>query len=217
MPFRYACFVSYRHGQGDVETVRDTVLRFRQSLAGELAFWLDLPVYLDESRLQPGHLYNEALATALCQSVCMVMLFTPTYFDSAHRYCAREYHGMLALEQQRLAHLDAEQRQYGLIIPIILRGERFLPVEIASRRKYRNFEGFLLGDRDPGKRRDYREAIKELAEYITDRHETMRAVGEDVCKDCETFSLPPGEDLDDWIERILSPAGPFADRRKKGA
>lgn len=213
MPFRYACFVSYRHGQR--EAVRDTVLRFHESLASELEFWLgsDLPVYLDQDRLQPGHLYNEALATALCQSVCMVMLFTPTYFDSVHRYCAREYHGMLAIERQRLAFLEQEQRQRGLIIPVILRGERFLPSEIKNRRNYRNFEKFLLGHRDMSRHPQYPDAIRELAEYITERHSIMGSMGEELCKGCDTFSLPPGKDLDDWLLTISSPAVPFLNRR----
>jgi hypothetical protein len=214
MPFRYACFVSYRHGQH--QAVRDTVLRFRESLAGELAHWLsDLPVYLDEGRLQPGNLYNEALATALCQSVCMVMLFTPTYFDSIHRYCAREYHGMLALERHRLAFLEEEHRQNGLIIPIVIRGEDYLPSEISNRRSYRNFEKFLRGHRDMSRHPDYSTAIRDLAEYITARHAIMRPMGEEICKGCDTFSLPHGEELDDWLQTVSSV--PFPGRKLRGS
>lgn len=215
MPFRYACFVSYRHGQQPA--LKDLVRRFHDSLAGELELWLgpDLPVYVDEERLKAGHLYNEALAADLCKSVCMIMLFTPTYFDRVHRYCAREYHGMLTLERQRLALLDPEQRQYGLIIPIVFRGESFLPAEIVDRRNHRNFENYTLESRDPSRRGDYRKEIKKVAEYIMGRHAAMDPFSDEICKECDRFSLPRGEDLDDWFTQLSGPSGPFSVRRRQ--
>lgn len=41
-------------------------------------------VLVDWERLQGGDFYNEALTLALCESVCMVVVFTPTYFDKEH-------------------------------------------------------------------------------------------------------------------------------------
>ena len=83
MPLKYSCFISYRHTQEDI--VQDLV----SSLKRELGRWSDLDVYVDTSRLEGGDFFNRELAKALCESVCLIVVYTPTYFSKQHSYCAR--------------------------------------------------------------------------------------------------------------------------------
>ncbi|HET9909818.1 MAG TPA: TIR domain-containing protein, partial [Anaerolineales bacterium] len=83
MPIKYSCFISYKHDS--VNIARD----FQDALENEISLLLNLPVYRDEERLHAGDFFNSALAQALCQSACMVMIYIPRYFDKASTYCAR--------------------------------------------------------------------------------------------------------------------------------
>lgn len=84
MAFRYACFISYRHAQFDL--MRSFVEDLYEAISSELEPLTDLPVYRDVLRLQGGDFYNQALARSLCESVCMLMVFTPTYFNAKNTY-----------------------------------------------------------------------------------------------------------------------------------
>jgi hypothetical protein len=99
--FRYACLISYRHGhQPGTQRFYEA---FRRELAIQVDFYLPgMDVYLDTNRVRGGDFFNRELASVLCSSVCMVMLFNPLYFDASNSYAAREYRAMVALEQQRL-------------------------------------------------------------------------------------------------------------------
>ena len=145
MPFKYSCFISYRHGQRKM--AERIINDLSDALASELELWLEQEVYVDRERLKGGDFYNEALATALCESVCMIMIFTPTYFSSDHTFCAREYKAMEKLEEQRFLAIGGQtDKKRGLIIPIVFRGEDSLPKEIKDRRLYYNFDKFSLSD-----------------------------------------------------------------------
>ena len=79
MPFKYACFLSYRHGRHDL--MMPFVKQFIDALASELELLTELPVYRDLDRLQGGDFFNRQLGRSLCESVCMVMVYTPIYFS----------------------------------------------------------------------------------------------------------------------------------------
>ncbi len=122
MPLKYSCFVSYRHSSDDIVT------RLQTALETEIPKWLNLKIYVDKSRLQGGNFFNGQLARALCESVCWIVIYTPTYFDKSYTYCAREYRAMEYLERRRLQLLNIPRNQQtGFIIPIIYRGEVFVP------------------------------------------------------------------------------------------
>src|SRR5688500_15915285 len=117
MRFQNSCFISYRHLDSELQ-VR-VVQDLHKGLKDELAFHTPCPVYLDDKRLQAGYRFNEALADALCRSVCMIVVFSPTYFSEENTYCAREWLGMLRLQQRRTRLLSEKPAQFmGLIVPI---------------------------------------------------------------------------------------------------
>jgi hypothetical protein len=174
MPFKYSCFISYRHGQRKL--AERIINDLSEALSNELELLLDKEVYLDRERLKGGEFYNEALATALCESACMIVVFTPTYFDKEHTFCAREYKAMEKLEEVRFKTLGVRtNRTPGLIIPIIFRGEDCLPREIKESRQYYNFGDFLLSDVKIGKHPKYARKIQEIARYIYDHYKTLEA------------------------------------------
>ena len=59
MPFKNACFLSYRHAQFPL--MRNFVVQFHEALAGELETLTELPVYQDSARLQGGDFFQPAL------------------------------------------------------------------------------------------------------------------------------------------------------------
>jgi len=212
MPFNYACFISYRHGQRAL--VERIINDLSDALSSEIELWMREQVYVDRERLRGGDHYNEDLAAALCQSVCMIVVFTPRYFDKKSTFCAREYRAMESLEEQRLKLLPhAEDRRRGLIIPIVFRGSEYLPDEIRNRRQYYDFGDFLLSDEQISKHPSYAGKIREIAEYIKARHEAFRRVQSDPCTSCDSFSLPSDEDIRVWLDDVCSaPATQFVMR-----
>ena len=204
MPFRYTCFLSYRHGQNELTRARITQLF--EALENEVRQFVDLPVYVDYDRLQPGYLYNEALASELCSSVCMVMAYTPTYFDQAHPYCAREYKGMEKLEAERMALVprNGDMAVRGLIIPIAFRGADRLPREITEKRLYENFDTFALGERKLSKHPKFKHRIKVIAEYVAERYDALIAAGADACGGCLEFRLPSDNDVREWLKTVCT-------------
>jgi hypothetical protein len=116
--FKYACFVSYCHGQYELMT--SFIDQLKSALDAYLDPLLDEGVFIDTGRLLPGYKYNETLAQAICQSVCMVVVYSPKY--ERHDYCVREYEAMVKLEGSRRALLGAAGQGRGFIIPVILRG-----------------------------------------------------------------------------------------------
>ncbi len=200
MPLQYACFISYRHTQDDI--AQDLA----SSLKTELSRWLDMEVYVDKGRLKGGDFFNNELAKALCESVCLVVVYTPTYFSKKSTYCAREYKAMELLEEQRLQALGfPKNKQHGLIIPIVYRGDKKLPRNIKSERQYHLFEAFQISGRDNLENPDYAEKIKEIAEYIEERCEELQIVEDEICAYCDTLNFPGEHEIAEWLEEMLPP------------
>jgi hypothetical protein len=211
MPFKYSCFISYRHGQ---RRLAERIINdLSDALASELELWLDEEVYVDRERLKGGEFYNEALATALCESVCMIMIFTPTYFDKNNIFCAREYKAMERLEERRLQAVGrAADKKRGLIIPIVFRGEDYLPKEIKERRQYYKFDDFLMSDVEISRHPDYAPKIREIAEIIREHYKLLTALAEDPCESCSSFTLPSEAEIRQWLEGAQGATASFPGR-----
>lgn len=186
---------------------------FHEALGNEVRLLTELEVFVDWGRLTGGDFFNPALARALCESVCLIVVFTPTYFSNTHLYCAREYKGMEILETQRLNLLgDPADKEHGLIIPIVLRSENSLPQEVKDHRQYHDFTKFLLGKRRLKKSLGYAPTVKAIAEYIFDRYRALTALPNDLCAGCDTFSLPTDDEIRPWLTGMLATPAPFPGR-----
>jgi hypothetical protein len=89
-----------------------------------------------------GYNFDEALFKAICQSICMVVVYSPKYED--HVYCLREYTAMERIEMKRKEILgNKASNEVGMIIPIVLRGlQEGLPDKIRKQRHYVDFSKF---------------------------------------------------------------------------
>lgn len=207
MPFKYACFIS--HACPDNRIVRRFTSDLRTALQEEIQMLVrDYDVYISGEEMRAGMMVSDILARALCESICMVMVYTPSYFSVSHPYCAREYRGMELLEQQRLAALSADDRGHGLIIPVVLRGEKLLPSKIRNERHFYNFGGFTLCDPEIAEHKEYARMVKKIAEYVGERvmaFERIRDTG-DPTDCCNTWKLPSDKEAVSWIRQELAPA-----------
>jgi hypothetical protein len=188
VPFAYSCFVSYSHGQHDL--MKAFMGDLKQALQSSLEPYSRLPLYIDD-RLQPGYHYNEALALALCRSVAMVVVYTPRWAESD--YCQRELHGMLKLEQRRRRLAEgAMPREYGLIVPVLLRGRREqIPNDIRNNMHYCDFSRYTTAEGRIGTNSGYIQQIEQIASYIYELQEALAPFAERACATCSKFRLPP--------------------------
>jgi hypothetical protein len=211
MQFQHCCFISYRHMEGSLG--RTTTKNMVTALKDELEFLVSpQKVYLDVERLDGGDHYNEALASAICKSVCMVVLYWPTYFDATHLFCAREFKAMEELEQARLRLLPPEERVHGLIIILAVRGYDLIPEAIKKLRDCRDFEGHALNGswKNSGFKRD----IAAVGRYIKGRCEAFQSLPAEAFAGCAAFRLPEEIDVQPWVYDVASLRSPFPNREK---
>jgi hypothetical protein len=185
MPLRHSCFISYRHGKHAV--LRQFVKQFHEALSGELERVSQPEPFLDAARLEGGAFVESTLAQGLCESACMVMIFTPGYFDPEHPWCMREFHAMTLLEKERLPLNPLNS----LIIPVILSGFDRLHPEVKAQRLVYRFDQFHLGETRLSKHRHHKHEIRRIAEYIRDRREEL-SVRE---WNCAGFQLPTAHNV----------------------
>jgi TIR domain len=207
MPFKYACFISYCHGQ--FELTKSFVQQLKVALKAELEPMLDEEVYIDEERLKPGFNYNEELAKAICQSVCMIVIYSPRY--ERHLYCLREFAAMELIEESRRRLLNPELAHgRGFIIPIIFRGNDDLPIRITSSKHYVDFSKFTLATSDISRNPEYIEEIQKIAKIIYEHYKAFDDLDTDPCNSCTSFALPKDEQLLPWRDKPkkVSPSFP---------
>lgn len=194
-----ACFISYRNPRD--RGASEIVQKFFEALETQIDLILQgIPIFYDKSRLSTGDFFNDKMSYHLCRSACMVLIYTPLYFDIEHPYCAREYKTMLDLEQKRLGKGIVGLENTGLIIPVVLRGKDYMPEEIKNNRQYHDFQ-------DVAKKEDFLNAkntrkICDLASLIADRYLLL-------CKyrifdnvDCDKFKFYEVTDINDWLNDI---------------
>jgi hypothetical protein len=199
MPFEYCCFVSYPHGQNDrmIPYVKD----FVAGLETEISVLSGKTVWIDFNNLKGGSRLDETVGPELCKSACMVLIYTPLYFDAEHLYCARELNAMYELEEQRMKLLG--ERGKGLIIPIILRDEESFPNALKSSRIFYDFTDIELNNPTHQIRVRYAAQIKEMAAYIYERSKRLEEVAEHLSRDCGDYMLPTSEAAKRFVEEKL--------------
>jgi hypothetical protein len=177
------------------------------ALKSELEASVGREPYVDD-RLDGGDFIDPSIAEKLCKSACMVLVFTPMYFDEARPYCTREFKAMVKLEETRLQALEASERQHSLIIPVVFRGLNSLPTEIKSGRICYDFSSFSLADRRLSRHPRYAPEIRRIADYITARYTALSRL-DDPCRDCTSFSLPTEQEILGWLRGVVRPSSPF--------
>jgi len=198
--FKHACFVSYVHGQHDL--VNSFITQLTTALSNELEAWLDEQIYIDRDRLEPGDKHETRLAQAICESICLLVVYSPRY--ERHEYCMREFAAMQRVEARRLALLGPAAQGRGFIIPILLRGGDRVPKEIREHIHFVDFSRFTLATPDIARNPDYIEPVARIAKVIFEHAEAFRERALDPCAACTEFRLADHAEVADWQPRFVN-------------
>lgn len=209
MPLQYACFISYRHYEGNelAKTIIDGVY---EGLKNELDLLVGPNRVHRDNRggMAVGAIIPKALPLNLCQSACLVVVYVPDYFSQDSTWCTREFQAMLDLEQQRLALLtNPADRAQGLIIIIVFRGKDKLPRVFTQDRLVCYFDNYSLIEPVIPKNPDLYPQIRKIAEYISDRFHVLQKLAPDPCAGCATFSLPDETTAQTWLNDLVKTTG----------
>lgn len=197
MATRYSCFISYRAIR---QPLAERFLRdFYEGLSSELAPLLDAEPFIDWERLQAGDQFSEHVARAICQSACMIVVYTPNYFSAVHTLTTREYVAMELLEERRSAELPGKKNA-GLIIPVILRRAHNLPPRLSERPLY-DFSSFLLSERSMTRNRAYRQLLRSIAERVAELN-VKAADWPPHALDCGSFTLPTEDEIRPYLDEF---------------
>jgi hypothetical protein len=101
--YRHSSFISWPRGKpGDL--VERLVVKLQQEIERETPIHgLPDSVFLDKQGIGLGEDWYRRMASALCQSITLIAVCGPEYYES--EYCGREWGGMEALAARRLGNL----------------------------------------------------------------------------------------------------------------
>ncbi len=189
MHFKYCCFLSYRHGDKTMATFASQIV---DALADELSMLLDdypaLPIFKDDRSIEVGDKVDPAIAQALCQSVCMLVIYTPNYLSEEKPYCASELEGMIRLEKERIAKLVGVDEKTGFLITVILRGDRGELPQLLKERQNEDFSAFALHTSEIRRNKKFSPQIQQIAKKIKS-HCSLFDKKQDWCGGCKDFKL----------------------------
>ncbi len=181
---------------------------FAATLSTYLEPYLDEEVYIDRDRLQPGYQFNEALARALCESACMIVVYVPRY--EKHTYCLREYAAMEALEKQRRQLLgQTPNPDWGFIIPVILRGGDNVPERIKNSTHYCDFSKFTTASPKISANEAHVNDIENIAKVIHQIYSYFETQDLNPSGQCDSFRLPGESQIESWRDSARAPSSPF--------
>ena len=186
MVFKHACFVSYCNDEGMTGFMKQLEEALNSSIGIHIG---DKKKAFIDKKLQPGDVFDKKLAKAICQSICLIAIYTPPYEES--EFCLKEFAAMEAIEDRRMQLIGEKiTRDERLIIPIIFRGEDDLPAKISENIHYCDCSKILLsaflGDL-PSNPVFLDKIEEEVVKVIRNRNKKFKGV--DVCSFCESFEF----------------------------
>lgn len=185
MAIRYGCFFSYAHGRHEL------MQRFKATLADALRCYLEPyfdnedELFVDTEQLGGGDDLDRKIALAMCESVCMVLIYTPKY--EAHAYTRREYAAMRLIEAERGKWYTLPS---GLILPVIMtQHPDRLPPQISESTFYVDFSRFTMATADLKSNPDFLPDIDKMVRRIVTHYlHQKKTMPPD--HDCNQFVLP---------------------------
>lgn len=204
MPFKYSCFIS--HSSSESDAMKTFLVQLRDTLESYIYLHTPNPknkeVFLDMDRLGPGCHYNEELSCAICQSICMIVVYTPNYKHKNHIYCQREYEAMEHIENERIKMLGGRVQNKGMIIPIIYRGDPpEIPPKITNSIHYCDFRKHSTASPHIKRIKKCVVEIEKIAKTICDYEKAFNEINIDPCCKCNSFRLPSEEEIEPWDEK----------------
>lgn len=201
--FEYSSFISYRNDPHFLNGLAD---HLADLVAGEMANWVDpSPPFLDRRNgISPGSWVKGSIASAICKSRFMIVLFSPTYLSVKKTYCAAELHFMMEhVEPARLVALK-EKNNKTMIIPIIVRGKEYIPNTLKKRAYIDLSDLTLLSDFKADRRLP--EKLKQVGEAILalyqDQDEAEEQKLVDLCSP-EAMLDPDSNDIIQFVKKMM--------------
>ncbi len=197
MTIKHACFISYAHSKR--RSTGAFIEQLEEAVNECLDARLEQEVYVDENRLKPGFRFNEALAEAICSSVCMITVLSPLYTKS--EYCQREYAGMHKVDKFRREKFGIAKNN-SFIIPVIYAGrDEDIPQSISQHIHYCDFRKFRLGQRRMILNNKFRPKVRQIADEICNRYRelTNKLASSNHQFDCSQFQLPTFQSENEWL------------------
>jgi hypothetical protein len=195
MPVKYSCFISYPHGsQGNFwESI---MKQLKCELENRIGPLLDETIYMDNYELKIGVNLDKELAKAICQSVCMIVVFTPLYESRSGKYGLREFLAMRRIEDKRMAILSQHgfNTNHRMIIPIVVKGDpdEELPPEIKKITHYDISKILLTGELNTP---EFRDKLFEIVQHIYKNSKNIKELEKKgVTQDCDSSELPTVEE-----------------------
>jgi TIR domain len=193
----YSAFISYRHT--NILTIYAE--EFVKDLEDELKhISKHHKIFFDKNRI--NGIIEKTIAPALCKSVCMVVLFSPTYYEYDNHeipWCVQELVAFHDSEIERLAtlqgHLDDGDC---FIIPVLFNAEEhMLPLIIKERTVHHHKVAAvsqLRLDKNSVKSEEYFRIIGKIAQTIHDLKNKINVCvvkNESIFVDCDNkINLP---------------------------
>jgi hypothetical protein len=185
MAIRYGCFFSYAQGKFDLMN------RFKDALADALRtelephFNYESELFIDKEQLGGGDDIEHKIARAMCESVAMIMIYTPKY--EMHEFTRREFAAMQLIEAERSKWYELPSH---LIIPVIMTHHPAqLPPQITGNSMYVDFSRFSLATLDMKSNADYLPDIRKIAQRIALHYQYQKKYTP-AGHDCNHFVLP---------------------------
>lgn len=185
MAIRYGCFFSYAHGRYELMNKFKTALSDAIRCYLEPYFDNENELFIDTEQLGGGDDIDRRIARAMCESVAMIMIYTPKY--ESHPYTRREFAAMQALESERSQWYELPSR---LIIPVILTMHPAkLPPQVAESNMYVDFSHFTMASGDLMSSPEFLPDIKKIVNRIALHYECQKT-HTPASHDCNQFVLP---------------------------
>lgn len=179
--YTYHCFISWVHTNNPLMT--ECAIMIKKCIENHLA--LDIPkprVFLDQSEIKGGAIWEQELTKALCRSIAMVSLCAPIYYHPDHRWCGLEWAAMENLSNERLSNVTFKS-----IIPVLIKKDNDLPDEVREI-QFIDLSPVIVRGRYYFRSHDFQNKIKEIVERI---ELIAKAIAENQCiANCQEFVMP---------------------------
>lgn len=191
MAFGKACFISYPHNAG--KSVDAFVTRLKVELQDRVAQVVAGDVVTDHD-FMTGADFNKAIAKAICESACLIVVYMPVYERKA--FCIQEYVAMERHQASRYQKLKRDlSGKLGMVIPLVYTGqEARIPAWISKQINYKNISKHTIAD--PVRifdTQDFKQWLVEVADVIDQLYNEFKGAG-NLCTDCDTDTLPSETD-----------------------
>jgi hypothetical protein len=196
----YGCFISYARGHHELLKTVETQLRTAILNELDAYFPQNECAFMDTEGIYAGDDWEKRIAKALCQSVCMIVVYSPRY--SRSEPCRREFLAMERIEVERRKLLGAKlDNASGLIFPFLFRSEDTLPKPL-QRRQYIDISNVTLASPQLPMNDQFAQRIKDIGRQVNRVYEELDRKGLPKEEQCNAFELPSAVEARPWSDDV---------------